>query len=283
MAKNEQGTDLNLIPFSFDTTILVLFISAYSYGYIYYYEKGFCTEFNIPVRYSNIDLNTLLPFWTTAVVVAFFIFSLIYGYLRLSRVKKRLADILGINILLIVLIITMCYMDPLTNFLYWLFGLYFVITNSVYLISHRKRKIVSPEKKKLSVTERKALLGTVRMYFFGFIGISALSTLLLSESFGRGTALRTTKFFVLEKDTQVVVLRNYNDRLLCRRLDAHTGKLMNLVIIIPLNSMPITELKEKELGRLTDYYITFQPWKPLRIYDDISSKASNKSKSKSSK
>lgn len=247
--------------------VAALFALATPIGYLaaYLREWGFCSVFGIPVELIQPNITTILIAITSGLGVLFFLFwfaDLFYTFSQLRKLKDfgPVRRRLSFDLLVIILFFFLLVVFPplrvgwpvLVYFLVMLIFIQFVAP----LISQRK---ITGYRNKLETQDRTERETQILLdYIIKRAGITIVSLGIIVALFlcsmlavGYNTAVTQTDFLVPSTNQNLVVLRIYEDNLICAPYDIKTKEVEKTFIIIKLNDEPRPQLSLVRLGPLT--------------------------------
>ncbi len=248
----------------FNLTVVLTVIPAYIYFTCFIYEQGVCNRFGIPSYLINPSLTTILIFGTT-------IWGIIFSSLKVLGLStplfkavgnenmKHLRVVHGINALSLIIAILMFYAYPFSwtlvlvllvviamlNFITWGLPLLLRITEK----KPTKDKLLEMQGEKdnfdLLIYLTEGLTKQERLFLLILIFIP-----IISYFFGDGQALKQKEFQLLALNKNIVVLKKYDDLLVCSSFDRKTKLLGDSLVLIKLSDKEPLFLNSEEVGPL---------------------------------
>lgn len=239
--------------------ILILMLTAGAYLFSYYYELGFLSYFDLPASFIRIDLDTILKFGSVIFGILIILFPLtnLVPYLFTNRLHVEFRAFIFVSVLVFFIIIFQAYIFGLGNFAYWdsiLYSLLIVLFFLAFftfvfpLITQRKvkgymAKIEAQSKFEkefrqehgggiYTSIERRFGLNSLLVIFFLVIGI------LTSRSIGLAEAVNQKAFPVINSSPDLIVVRIYNDLMICTSIDESSKKISEDFIILKISDNP---------------------------------------------
>jgi len=258
MIKKDSQDDFNI-----NSTVLVAFSTAYIYFCSFIFEWAQCNTYSIPLSFITPSLNVILILGVitgiTLIVISTtvnFIIILFYPFLKHWKPEGLIFVSL---ILIYFLIIGYLFYDIINlpyNIFLWLllFGiiitLLIIIINSISnTINYVANKLEKNKSKNITLRENKLTInikGRFTMSIISFILIYPLIVFL----FGVNYAVAKTDFQVLSSHPNIILVKKYDDILLCKPYLAKQHILKDSLIIIKISDKNNLVFREKNLGRL---------------------------------
>jgi hypothetical protein len=244
--------------------LLLALLPGYAYLLAFAYEYGYCEHFDLPIFLISPSLSSILIIIS---VLLLFILSnlkflgLITPLFRILNNPKYISYYPFIRIntfflvaFLIIFIIYRINWEILTPLLIgWAF--YTIIYFAPVWFFNRKKKSLQERFDDYNKHEDKLDL---LVYFSRFINpklinYSLLAVLVIALAYflGNGEAYKQEEFYVLDNDTSVVVLRSYNDLLICSNIDFEKKIIRKSYSIINLKSVNKLKMKQVKIGLLS--------------------------------
>lgn len=256
---NESSRKLSV---GISEAILVALTSAFSYLVAFQYEKGFASYFRIPYQLISVDLSRVLLIGLTLFAILIFAFPIlnllvvVFSNIMSPVIKRLLRPYLFI----IFIIITYIYLYKFTGFHRWGWILIFLVIMIFLdfvlpLITQRTKgsyidKLQAQDALESSIMNIPAFIRTrygseiVLLIAACLIGIS------LSYSAGYAEAVSEDIFLVTNTNPELVVLRKYEDKLICAPLNRTDKTSLPSFTILDLSSQGVSFSLER-LGPLS--------------------------------
>lgn len=251
--------------FGINLTLALPLFPAYIYFCTFIYEVAFCERMRIPRYLISPNLTTILIFATsiwTILISSFKIMGLSTPLFKVAGQKddKRhhLKTIYMVNGLTIVLCIVVFYAYPFsiqlllgiigflafTNFITWGMNFLFIYRQKKSM----KEKLIDAQNQEDKFDLVAYLMTKIDPRQKLFILMLALIAV-LSYFIGDGQALKQETFETLANKPNVLVLRKYDDLLICSTFDRKSHQLGDSLIIFKLKDMELI-LKSEKLGHI---------------------------------
>ena len=242
--------------------IIIAFISGYIYLITFYYEYGYCSYFNIPNGLISPSLNTILIFAVSFIsffLSSFYVLTFTAPLLRsLSDPKKEaIRPFLFVNFLALItsFILTRVYGFELEIILYLIGGIILIniFQYSIPLYRSIKKKNLVEGFKEYHEPEDPWDISDIFIKKFG-IGIFRFLFVLLaiigvSYLIGKGEAINKDTYYLVN-NSNTVVLRIYNNIMICSPLDTSNNIISDELILLNLTKPEEIRLRKRKIGHL---------------------------------
>lgn len=210
-----------------NSAVMVALVSAFSYIAAYQYEKGFCGYFGIPNSLIVVDLTTVVA-WAASLLFITLIFLGVANALP-SKVRSILWELRWSYSLFV--LVCLLLLRPSGVALYFFLGLLALFSFLEFVVPLITQKAVKGYLAKLKAQEDVAYQGSevyervarVLVRNAGPRGAMALwwmgfAALFLAHFAGMARARTQNEFIVIPESPELVVLRVYNETLVCAPL-----------------------------------------------------------------
>ena len=240
--------------------IIVAASPILGYGIAFLNEWGFCSVFGIPTQFIRLNLTTILSAAAAVLAVAA-ILSIVFGPIiallrsRTGPLAQSLARLTYLFVAFLGLLII--YRDV---WLYWLVFLccllvYALIEFSWPLITQRGKGSYVQKLKASQVAEGE--YGSVIQDAGRFPPATIVAVIwgillvaLFSFSLGQSNAMHKTSFLVPSAFEDSVVLRIYDDNMICATIDNEAKEVESNFFVLNVSGEPTTMLKLEKVGPL---------------------------------
>jgi len=264
MPINKRRSSLkDFFPFNANAAILLSAFTVLAYLCTYIFERSYCVSFNIPTEFISIDLNVLLPFWTIAIVLVFIIITItIAGYITLVtfKAKQKLYNFLLGNFILLWSFIILLYWHPeyrkYPDFYFEAFCVFNIILGIIiFALAKKKSTHEVPDEKREPLPAEYNNADLNRQFQTAiniFLVTFAIIIGAISDEVGKSAAKNKQDFYVFSDNKNVVVIRIYGDKIICKQLDTTKKKLRTGVIVIRNDAEHPLKLDLMHFGQLAN-------------------------------
>jgi len=228
--------------FQLSEGIIIAIASVAAYTLTFLYEVGFLSAFEIPINLIRINLDTVLIAISSIFGFMLIIFAIANFLVMLLPESKFIqTKIIRISIILLPFLWKIFVYKQLGKYLIHLIiaiAIMVFLEFIVPIFQFRKKesyseKLVADEMVEYEPRSRSTLLGRIRVVLgpFGYVFFIALFiTAGLVYEAGRVKALTKEYFLVLGESSNIVVLRTYNDLLICAPFNRKTKEIEQKLI-----------------------------------------------------
>ncbi|MCJ7457551.1 MAG: hypothetical protein MUP17_00990 [candidate division Zixibacteria bacterium] len=242
---------------------IIAFAPVAAYTIKYSYELGFARQFGIPEGFIDIDLTQILSL-TVVTVMVFLIIALAASAYKIIFGKSKhiiFKKMLRLSIVFI-LLFPLSILSLITGHVSIILAcfLFFGTSVSVELVHPlltQKQKVGYIAKLEASVSLWEYFKLSFSYYFGRWLSsvvfTAAGLTILLVYSFvvGHLVALRSSEFIIVKSSPDMVVLRQYGDKLICAPLDRTNKKVERTLTILKVGEDLSLKLRVEEVGPLS--------------------------------
>lgn len=244
--------------------IVLAVTTAFAYALAYYYESGYADTFGIPRELISLDVRTILiaaTAFVTYIYVAVLMLDVVWSAIPkgggLLTLEVRFVAILlivlflyafaygqdsGDVIILIVGSILICLLYYLWVFFTGPRGLSF---REKLLLGYKADRKIHKEGLLGPLIDR--LGGNSAIVLIG-VGVFAL---FLADAIGHGTASKQNDFFVLEDESNQVILRVYGNSVISAPFDPCTNEILAPLTVQQMSDTSSLKLRRVRLGPLS--------------------------------
>lgn len=205
--------------------VAISILTAMGYALAYYFEVGFCNQWEIPTNLIQVGLSNVLFCAFRLIIVLGLTWIIWYLYLfnQIKRAPEKLRSILhpiaGLFFIVILYIIT--YWDMWKE---WILLLIAVLAVAITFILYELGTLIAKHifrRKASGVVEKKGNIGnTLTIKKVVFIALSIVFILFWTSYFiGQADAKKQDKFLTISTPQYSAVLRIYGDNIICQPLD----------------------------------------------------------------
>jgi len=258
-AKNgASGTPETKKAIWFSEGVVVAATPLLAYALCFIYEAGYCNYFIIPASLIEVSFSTVMKTLGFLIIFGFVLIWVITFFLNLYRKKP---DVLAFRILALALTIVTFVAVPLLIYGYdrtccvLVSVIIFIVALGLFVEPLFFCRDVKGYRNKLKASaERRSLLFVGRDIFpklprpIALVVPIIFLSLFFSFLGGLGFAEKQEIFLVTKSDPEMVVLRMYNDRVICGYFDDEK-KVITGFSVMDIKSTPLN-LEWRKIGRL---------------------------------
>jgi hypothetical protein len=241
--------------------IILALLSAGSYLFAFYYEKGYASVFNIPTSFISVNINSILVFGTILASILLIVLPFVNMFIFLTTgrvhpiIQRSLISVLFLGVVLLFQI----YIYGLSNWRSWILILIFLVIflflDFVFpVLTQRGKtyvgKLESQEEFDQQFTSffslLRAKLGNTALMIVAVF----LVGMYIASTAGTAEAIRQDSFLVTNTSPELVVLRIYGDNLICAPFDRASGEIEQSFSIIKSSGETGLVLKLENVGKL---------------------------------
>lgn len=257
MSENKQSRFFNF-------TVILTVIPAYVYFTCFIYEQAICNRFGVPDYLIEPNLTTVLIFGTTIWGILFSCLKLLGFSTPLFRAvkdenKRHLRMIYAINGLCLIISIIMFYAYPPSwTLLFVLLGVtaaFNLFTWGLPLLFRLREKKTMKEKlddihsetddNDIITIVMQGMTSQERLFFLVLIMIPGITYFI-----GDGQALKQKQFQTFASIPNIVVLRKYDDLLVCSDFNRTEKTIGDSLILVKVSESQPVILKSENIGPL---------------------------------
>lgn len=268
--------------------IQILFLTAGAYLFSYYYELGYTGYFGIPESFIRISIDTILKFGVALIGIVYFSIPFLnfVPYIYKEKLHVEFRKFIALTIILLFIVLFQAYIFGFDNFVYWegiarilLFVLFMVaiLTFLFPIFTRRNVKGYMAKIEAQSAFDREfnkrsgigffdgieRLFGRRALLAFLFLIIGTL----VSRNIGLSEAVKKREFLVTNTIPEMIVLRIYDDLIICSTFEKSTNNLGEDIKLINISDYPDLNLHTEDIGQIvTKQSITpiMTPTTPVR-------------------
>jgi hypothetical protein len=262
--QNDEERKTSAIHNIFNNGLLIALIPGYAYLLAFAYEYGYCKHFELPLFLISPSLASILIIISVFVLFVFSnlkflgIVTPLFKILRDPKYSSyypflRLNTLFLIATLIVFFIYRFYWGILLPILIVWV--LYDVIYFAPVWFFDKKKKSLQERFDAYNSEEDKLDL---LVYISSFvdrrvINYSLLAALIVGMSFllGNGKAYNQERFYVLQSDSTQVLLRTYNEILICSKVDYKTHTVSRDYTLLNLKTFYELEFKQIKIGKLS--------------------------------
>jgi len=257
MAGNETPT-----PRSWLTEgLIIAFLPALAYLMAFSYETGFLKAYNIPSDFVEVNLNTICTFFFAIIVVGSVLLNIFLAILIITPAKykrffKKLIPILIYFFLVLIYVATYPLQMKKWSIMIIFLAFFLFIIFGMPLITQRNKKTYL-EKVEAHEERDTQLLSTTLLHSFRqsiFPNILVIVGYIflfisLSNVIGEFKAINKKDYIIIKGMPEIVVLRAYEDQLICSHFDRNTKQIDKKFFVVEKKSTSV-EYHQENIGPL---------------------------------
>lgn len=243
----------SILSHIYDKSLILAYVSVVGYIMSYSYELGVSTIWNIPLYLIRPDFPRLITTVGLVIVIVTCFKLLIDGVYNVLHGKNRFKSLLSLTMIsngamLLSFFSLWVIYGELMTIIYFVIGTFIIINAPIafmWLFARNKFESITQYAFNTgleSQLDRRTEIRTLVIIFalFTVIVISFLS--------GQGYAMKETNFIVITGNSELVVLRKYDDILVCNSFNQKYGLLTDSFSLIPISETKDIFFKRAVIG-----------------------------------
>jgi hypothetical protein len=235
-----------------NSALFITLTSAIGYLTVYEYELGQCTYYGIPKEFIEINVQTILGVISYAVIILLLYFAIFYVIKKVitnesliraypSNAIQRIIFLIGSLIYLagVVAVTLNVYPNIKVQIAIAAVGT-FTLISTVMFIYNIKKKI---QHQPYSFTIHRAM--KIFVFPFLLLGIALFHRFIVKYGYFKASTIHT--FYQVNSKPQIVLLKQYGDKLFCREFDAKTHVFKDSLVMINLAQTPSLKIFYKPI------------------------------------
>lgn len=218
-----------------NSTIFITLLTALGYMSAYEYEVGQCDYFDIPVNFIEIDLQELISFTSFAFLYLMLCAGLIYCIIQMNNLftinalQKYITTFLGFLTLISISLKKLLIIPSSVQLCVCACFLLVAICIRLYNVKHLK---ISNIRLYNLEHNNKSVVISQKITFVPFAIVVFVLTILAIKEVGYLNSSTKSQFYNINYKSNLVLIKQYGQKLYCRDFDVKTHKFKDSLIVI---------------------------------------------------